>query len=85
LNATEVPRDMAFCARAILQPNIFIIPDTLADERFATNPLVTSEPHIRFYAGVPLITSEGHALGTLCVLDRIPRQLQRQHWRHYNP
>ncbi len=78
LNATEVPRDIAFCARAILQSSIFIIPDTLADERFATNPLVTSEPHIRFYAGVPLITSEGHALGTLCVLDRVPRQLQPQ-------
>jgi diguanylate cyclase (GGDEF)-like protein/PAS domain S-box-containing protein len=78
LNTTEVPRDVAFCAHALLQPNVFIIPDTLADERFATNPLVISDPYIRFYAGVPLITSVGHALGTLCVLDRVPKQLQPQ-------
>lgn len=79
LDVESTTRDVAFCTHAILQPNdILIIPDTLLDERFATNQLVTSDPYIRFYAGVPLITPEGYALGTLCVIDRIPRQFSSE-------
>ena len=70
---TETPRDISFCGHAIEGQDLMVVPDATADPRFEGNPLVVSEPRVQFYAGMPLVTSEGVAIGTLCVLDHRPR------------
>jgi GAF domain-containing protein len=75
IDAPGLPRALSICGHAILGPDPFIVPDATADERFATNPLVTGPMHIRFYAGIPLIVDGDHALGALCILDTQPREL----------
>ena len=78
LSVSETPRDISFCGHAILGSEIFVIPDAAKDERFADNPLVVDEPHIRFYAGCPLESRNGCKLGTLCIIDREPRELTQE-------
>ena len=75
IDATETPRDISFCGHAIMKNDLFIVEDASRDPRFSDNPLVTGEPHIRFYAGAPLSAPGGHRIGTLCVIDTVPRTL----------
>lgn len=78
LDVRETPLDISICVHALVQPDLFIVPDTRQDERFATNPLVTGEPHLRFYAGALLRSEQGYPIGTLCVLDYQPRELNEK-------
>jgi PAS domain S-box-containing protein len=78
LGISETPRDISICSHAILQRGLFVVPDTTKDPRFMDNPLVKGEPHLRFYAGALLETSEGVPLGTMCVLDYKPRALSEE-------
>ncbi|MGH7807952.1 MAG: GAF domain-containing protein, partial [Thermodesulfobacteriota bacterium] len=75
LELSETFLESSFCKHAIQQANVFIVKDALEDERFATNPFVTSDPNIRFYAAMPLVTPEGYRIGTLCVMDKVHREL----------
>lgn len=79
IDVPETHRDLAFCAHAIWDPTeLLVVEDAAYDPRFASNPLVTSDPSVRFYAGAPLTTQRGNAIGTLCVIDRVSRQLSAE-------
>src|SRR5262249_38322991 len=75
LPARETPRDESFCAHVVAKPVATVVPDTHLDSRFAEHPAVTGAPHVRFYAGHPIILEQGHCIGTLCIADTRPRQL----------
>jgi anti-sigma regulatory factor (Ser/Thr protein kinase) len=75
ISVTETPLEVSFCAKAIQQSDLFVVPDATKDPRFSSNPFVVSDPKIRFYAGAPFTSADGYPLGTLCVVDVVPRQL----------
>lgn len=76
MSAAQAPREFALCEHMILQPGeVLVVRDASADERFRTNPLVTGDPRIRFYAGVPLVSPSGHTLGAICAIDTQPRDI----------
>lgn len=81
IGIAETPRDISFCGHAILEDEVFTVPDALADPRFCDNPLVLEDPKIRFYAGCPVAALDGKKMGTLCVIDRKPRQLSEAELR----
>lgn len=76
-DACEAPRDVSFCGHAIMHDEPFVVPDTLLDERFADNPNVAQDPHVRFYAGACLTLPNGQNVGTLCLFDFKPREMDR--------
>lgn len=78
LDATETPRKISFCGHAIADSDVFVVANAAEDQRFCDNPLVTAEPHIRFYAGYPLASVSGERLGTLCIIDREPREFSAE-------
>jgi anti-sigma regulatory factor (Ser/Thr protein kinase) len=78
ISLAQTARAVSFCSHAIQHRDLFIVPDARHDERFRDNPLVTGDAEIRFYAGAPLVTPDGYALGTLCVLDKVARTLSRE-------
>lgn len=75
LDVSEVPREITLCHRTIQQSKVFVVSDTLQDARLACSPLVTTAPKVRFYAAAPILTDDGHGLGTVCIIDRVPRRL----------
>jgi len=81
IDFAETPRETAFCSHTILSDEPMLVADTRLDLRFRDNPMVTGAPHIRFYAGVPLLDADGHRLGALCVMDREPRRLRERELR----
>ena len=78
LSASQVSRDVAFCAYAILERKVFVVPNALRDPRFSSYPSVVSKPRVRFYAGAPLVSDDNHAIGALCVIDYVPRRLNEK-------